>query len=101
VSYASNIRDKTEYGWQWYPAGNDFILVDADTPPMTFPGTWGAHDQTTLVNFKSRGIGKEGRGPRTPTLQGLWQRPVFSIFCGRYKPKICTRDPRVKPRTRR
>jgi hypothetical protein len=89
VSYASNIRDKTEYGWQWYPPPGGWILVDSDTPPMSFPGTWGANDRTTLDNFKSNPIGKEGMGPRTPSLQPLWQRPVLSIFCGGYTPRSC------------
>ncbi len=90
ISFASNIRDKTEYGWPWYPSR--LILVDARTPPMNFPGTWGADDRTTLRNFRSNPLGKPGLGPKTPTLQGLWQDPVRTVFCGRYTPRACTRD---------
>lgn len=88
ISFASNIRDKTEYGWPWYPGR--LILVDARTPPMSFPGTWGADDRATLRNFRSNPLGKPGLGPKTPTLQGLWQEPVRTIFCGSYAPRHCT-----------
>ncbi len=87
ISFASNIRDKTEYGWPWYPAR--LIPVDARTPPMSFPGTWGADDRTTLRNFRTNPLGKPGLGPKTPTLQALWQEPVRTIFCGRYTPRAC------------
>lgn len=87
ISFASNIRDKTEYGWPWYP--RRLILVDAHTPPMDFPGTWGADDRTVLRNFRSNELGKPGLGPKTPTLQALWQEPVKTIFCGKYAPRSC------------
>jgi lysophospholipase L1-like esterase len=87
ISFASNIRDKTEYGWPWYPGR--LIPVDARTPPMSFPGTWGADDRTTLRNFRSNPLGKPGLGPKTPTLQALWQEPVRTIFCGSYVPRRC------------
>jgi lysophospholipase L1-like esterase len=90
LSFASNIRDKTEYGWPWYP--RRLVLVDGNTAPMTFPGTWGADDRTTLRNFRSTELGKRGLGPKTPTLQGPWQEPVRAIFCGKYTPRDCDTD---------
>ena len=85
LGYASNIRDKTEYGWQWYPAEDGLKLVGANRAPMSFPGYWGAEDTTSLVSFfKTDSLGKPGPGPRTPSQQGLWQRPLQTIFCGRY-----------------
>jgi hypothetical protein len=89
VSYASNIRDKTEYGWAWYPPEDGFIELKNDRgPPMSFPGTWGATDRTTLTNFKEHDIGNPKAGPKTPSLQGPWTNPVGTIFCGRYKPPV-------------
>jgi hypothetical protein len=84
LSYASNIRDKTEYGWQWYPAEDGWLEADAETPPMSFPGYWGASESTTLYGlFKETSLG-EGHGPQTPTEQPLWRSPVTKIFCGNY-----------------
>jgi lysophospholipase L1-like esterase len=88
VSYASNIRDKTEYGWLWYPPSDGWIEVTSKSPPMTFPGTWGGEDVTTLRNFQSTELGS-GAGPQTPTLQALWREPVQLIFCRRYSPRRC------------
>jgi hypothetical protein len=84
VSYASNIRDKTEYGWEWSPPENGWHVADAAAPPMSFPGTWGATDTTTLHNFKTISMGPPRHGPLTPSLQGPWQTPVAAIFCGSY-----------------
>lgn len=91
LSYASNIRDKTEYGWLWYPAPDGWLVADENEPPMNFQGTWGAHDRTTLENFNSHQLA-EGPGPLTPSLQGPWINPVDTIFCGRYTPRECDRD---------
>jgi lysophospholipase L1-like esterase len=89
ISYASNIRDRTEYSWPWYPADNGWIPVGADTPPMSFDGSWGANDRTTLRNFKTTQLGKLGHGPLSPPLQALWREPVALIFCGKYTPREC------------
>jgi hypothetical protein len=87
ISYASNIRDKTEYGWAWYPPEDGFIELGRDDPgPMDFPGTWGASDRTTLTNFNVHEIGNPKAGPQTPSLQGPWTNPVGTIFCGKYRP---------------
>jgi len=84
LSYASNIRDKTEYGWEWYPEEGDLHLVSENEPPMNFPGYWGASEDTTLYGFfKTTRLG-EGHGPETPSEQPLWRTPVTKIFCGNY-----------------
>ncbi|HEV7769708.1 MAG TPA: GDSL-type esterase/lipase family protein [Solirubrobacterales bacterium] len=88
ISFASNIRDKTGFGWLWYPPDDGWVLVGAGKPPMSFPGAWGASDRTTLENFNSHLLG-ESHGPFTPTLQGSWLRPVTTIFCGKYTPPSC------------
>jgi len=84
LSYASNIRDKTEYGWEWYPEEGGLHLVSENEPPMNFPGYWGASEDTTLYGFfKTTRLG-EGHGPETPSEQPLWRTPVTKIFCGNY-----------------
>ena len=88
ISYASNIRDETEFGWLWYPPADGWLPAKARLAPMSFPGTWGADDRTILKNFKTRVL-HEGEAPRTPSLQGLWRDPVRTIFCGRFKPHRC------------
>jgi lysophospholipase L1-like esterase len=90
ISFASNIRDKTEYGWLWYPPPGGWLPANSHTQPMDFPGTWGADDRTTLRNFKSNPLGDPRPGPKTPTLQPLWREPVKTIFCGKYEPRECT-----------
>jgi hypothetical protein len=92
ISYASNIRDRTEYGWLWFPRADGWIKVTKKTPPMSFPGLWGDQGGITLRNFKSNPIGGPEDAPATPTLQALWRRPVATIFCGRFRPRECTRD---------
>ena len=59
------------------------------TPPMSFKGSWGADDRTTLRNFKSNALGKPGHGPDSLPWQTLWREPVPLIFCGRYTPREC------------
>lgn len=86
LSYASNIRDKTEYGWAWYPPPGGWLPAAAHKPPMSFPGTWGATDRIVLRNFNSHQIGGDNHGPLSPPLQGSWSKPVATIFCGSYKP---------------
>jgi hypothetical protein len=84
LSYASNIRDKTEYGWDWYPAEDGIHVVSEAEAPMTFPGYWGASESTALYGFfKTTKLG-EGHGPETPSEQPLWRTPVTKIFCGNY-----------------
>jgi len=89
LSFASNIRDKTEFGWLWYPPPNGWIRAGADKPPMSFPGFWGTEEHAVLRTFRSNPIG-DGEAPKTPTLQPLWQEPVNFIFCRRYRgPQGC------------
>lgn len=89
ISFASNIRDKTEYAWPWYPAPDGWIRADAAKSPMSFKGSWGADDRTTLRNFKSNPLGDPDHGPFSPPLQKLWREPVALIFCGKYTPRKC------------
>jgi lysophospholipase L1-like esterase len=86
LSYASNIRDKTEYDWAWYPPRGGWLPAVATKAPMSFPGSWGATDRIILRNFNSHQIGGDGHGPYSPPLQGSWSKPVATIFCGSYKP---------------
>jgi hypothetical protein len=83
LGFASSIRDKTEYGWEWYPAADGWVEAGAEAPPMNFQGTWGEDESTELVNFKHNHVA-DGKAPLTPSLQPLWQRPVNFIFCERY-----------------
>jgi hypothetical protein len=88
ISYASNVRDRTDYGPEWTPA--ELIRGDEKKPPMSFPGTWGANDRTSLENLRSLRLGKEGSGPRSPPLQPLWQQPVRTVFCSEHwEPRQC------------
>ena len=79
VSYASNLRDRTDSKWSWTPA--EHLLVTSETPPMSFLGRWGPFSRTTLENFrKGQSLGKDQAGPATPTLQPLWREPMRTIF---------------------
>jgi hypothetical protein len=57
------------------------VLVTSSTPPMDFPGSWGAHDQTVLYNGRRIRLGSLGHGPLSPPLQPLWADPISTIFC--------------------
>lgn len=84
LGYASDIRDRTEYGWQWYPGDDGWLTADIAEPPMSFPGYWGANESTTLYGFFKENPIAKGHGPETPTLQALWREPVTKIFCSNY-----------------
>lgn len=79
ISYAANVRDRTGYDWQWVP--RRVIRVTSKEPLMRFPGHWGGHDETRLVNRADLEPLQRGAGPLTPSLQPLWQDPVGTIFC--------------------
>jgi hypothetical protein len=81
LSYTANIRERTDYAWQWYP--NALIPVRADRPPMSFPGHWGLNDTSFIQNFAHH-LHEYGEGPKSPPLQALWRSPLKTIFCGRY-----------------
>lgn len=89
ISYASNIRDRTEYGWLWYPPANGWIRASARRPPMSFPGRWGADGDIILHNFRTNVLTDAEAAPATPSRQPLWREPVKTIFCGRYEPHRC------------
>ena len=80
ISYVSNIRDRTGSAITWLP--KDIRLVNRDTEPMTFPGTWGEKDSMQFVTAYDDPDAKGGLGPATPSRQPLWLRPVNRIFCG-------------------
>lgn len=82
LSYAWNVRDRTGEGWVVAP--QEVRVVSEDTPPMSFPGYWGASDRITLENFRTpdRQLGRIGKGPRSPPLQPLWRNPLGTIFHG-------------------
>jgi hypothetical protein len=82
LSFASNIRERTDYAWLWYP--KHLIPVNASELPMSFPGTWGLNDRSVLENFSHHPASPSGGGPKTPTLQPLWRNPVPTVFCNRY-----------------
>jgi hypothetical protein len=83
VSYAANIRDRTDDATVWDPSPAALKMVDATIAPMSFPGEWSAYARMTLENLrKQHRLGKDTAGPRTPTFQRLWQRPMRAIFGG-------------------
>lgn len=83
ASYAANIRDRTDDATTWEPAADDLRLVDAETPPMSFPGRWASYNRMRLENLrKGHPLGTETRGPESPPLQALWQSPMRTIFGG-------------------
>lgn len=88
LSYASNIRDRTEYGWLWYPSPRGWREARAGEPPMSFPGYWGADGEILLRNFQAHLLATEA-APKTPSLQSAWREPVRTIFCGSYEPRRC------------
>lgn len=92
ISYASNIRDRTGYGWLWYPPAEGWIEAAANRAPMNFPGLWGADGDIVLRNFQPNVLSDSEAAPATPSLQPLWRAPVRTIFCGPYEPRQCVGD---------
>jgi hypothetical protein len=83
LSYAANIRDRTDDATTWTPGPEDLRMVDATTAPMSFPGTWAPSATMRLENLhKSFKLGGDHPGPASPPLQPLWQSPMNSIFGG-------------------
>jgi hypothetical protein len=82
LTYAANVRERTDYAWQWYPARRS--LARADALPMSFPGRWGLNDRSVLANFAHHPTSRSGKGPKTPTLQPLWIDPLRTVFCNQY-----------------
>jgi hypothetical protein len=83
LSYASNIRDETSFGTEIPNARMRMVRASEQKVPMSFPGTWGANDRTTLENERTHVL-KEGGAPATPTYQRLWEDPLLTIFCGEH-----------------
>ena len=91
LSYTWNIRDRTGSAYTWIP--RELRLTDATQQPMSFPGTWGAKDTIQFVTTFDDPERAGGRGPRTPTRQALWLRPMRQIFCARgWKPNSGRRN---------
>jgi hypothetical protein len=84
TSYASNIRDLTGYGFTWKPAQIEY--VNANTPPMTFPGLWGANGGAQLVNSRTFTL-EEGGEPKTPSMQPQWTDPLVTALCRWREPR--------------
>jgi hypothetical protein len=83
LSYAANIRDRTDDATTWTPDAGDLRLVDATKAPMSYPGTWAPWARMRLENLrKSIPLGADGAGPASPPLQALWQKPMNAIFGG-------------------
>jgi hypothetical protein len=82
LTYAANIRERTDYAREWFP--DRLIPASGDTLPMSFPGTWGRNDRSVLENFAHHPTSESGGGPKSPPLQPLWARPVRTIFCNPY-----------------
>lgn len=93
LSYASNIRDKTEDGPTWRPTGSSLIIVKRGRPPMNFPGRWGLDTKTELLNSRRHTLAKSAGGPETPSLQPLWINPFGQIFCSpHWRPRECPKQ---------
>jgi hypothetical protein len=83
ASYAANVRDRTDDATTWTPSAGDLRLVDARTPPMSFPGRWAPYNRMTLENLRTaQSLGADTQGPESPPLQPLWQSPMRTIFGG-------------------
>ena len=83
LSYAANIRDRTDDAATWTPDVGDLHLVDATKTPMSLPGTWAPWARMRLENLhKSLRLGADSAGPASPPLQALWQKPMSAIFGG-------------------
>jgi hypothetical protein len=81
VSYAANIRDRTDDAKVWNPAAGDLRPVTARDEPMSFPGRWAPHARMRLENLRvAKRLGGDSPGPATPSLQALWQTPMQTIF---------------------
>jgi hypothetical protein len=83
ASYAANVRDRTDDATTWDPSPADLDIVTAEDPPMSFTGRWASYNYMRLENLrKEHPLGKDSRGPESPPLQTLWQRPMQKIFGG-------------------
>jgi hypothetical protein len=80
LSYAVNVRDRTGDWATQLPA--HVIVVDRNTPPMSYRGYWGKDESITVVNFRHPPLPIEvnGAAPNTPPLHALWSHPLATIF---------------------
>lgn len=98
LSYASNIRDRTDYDFGWMPPPGGVINSGVARPPMSFPGYWGAHETATL-NLENKRPHEPTLGgePRTPSMQELWTDPLRTVFCKWHRPPHTTREATCPP----
>jgi hypothetical protein len=82
LSYAANIRDRTDDKQPWAPTPSELHLVRATSPEMGFPGWWGPFDRMRLQTFHRDFKFPARHGPASPALQALWQAPVRNILGG-------------------
>ena len=65
---------------------NQIEYVNANTPPMTFPGLWGANGGAQLVNSRTFTL-EEGGEPKTPSMQPQWTDPLVTALCRWREPR--------------
>ncbi|MDQ3742674.1 MAG: hypothetical protein M3389_17240 [Actinomycetota bacterium] len=78
LTHAWNIRDRTGTDWELLPRA--WERVTASDWPMRYHGTWAHEDVTELKGLATKVLGR-GAGPRSPSRQPLWTRPMRRIFC--------------------
>jgi hypothetical protein len=80
LTFAGNVRDLTASDKEVFP--RDVHLVDSKTPVMSFRGFWGPTDRISLQAFGDPNdlARHPGRGPVSPALKGIWNRPLQTIF---------------------
>ena len=83
LTYSANVRDVTGDARTLRPT--DVAVVDESDPVMSFRGFWGPSDEITLEAFGDPNPLSDhpGRGPSSPALKDVWNRPLQSIFGGR------------------
>jgi hypothetical protein len=83
LTYSANVRDVTGDDRTLRPT--DVAVVDESDPAMSFRGFWGPSDEITLEAFGDPNPLSDhpGRGPTSPALKDVWNRPIQTIFSGR------------------
>lgn len=79
ISYAWNLRDRTGDWATQIPA--EVLVVDKNTPPMSYGGLWGENETITLDNLRRpRLVIETGDAPESPPNHALWKDPLRTIF---------------------
>jgi lysophospholipase L1-like esterase len=83
LTYAANVRERTDYAWRWYP--DRLIPAWRTKQPMSFPGRWGMNDRTVFESLSHHPIKEKeqsrAQGPKSPPLQNLYRSPIRTVFC--------------------